>query len=88
MCIVLYTLLTTLLLIYSASVIEHYALAMVGDGGEWMIIAISWELLLDIWPILLFTAVLSSAVTTLILRRTRANADGTGQSTGGNRLGY
>ena len=69
MCYLIYLGLIGLFLIYSDGIISQYALAMASEDGSWMSVALGWEMLVEIWPVLVLVAVLASAGTFFIMRK-------------------
>ena len=70
MCIAIYIVLTGLFIIYSDAILQQYALSISSADGEWMIMAIGWEIIPQIWPVLVMGMVISSAVTLFVVRKT------------------
>ncbi|MCW9012596.1 MAG: hypothetical protein OQL06_02340 [Gammaproteobacteria bacterium] len=69
MCYLIYFGLIILFLVYSDSIISQYALSIHSADGNWMTIALGWELVLAIWPAFVLVFVLASAVTFFITRK-------------------
>lgn len=69
MCMAIYAVLLALLWIYSDYMLEQYALSISSGANEWTVVALGWEMLAAIWPVLLLMVVASSAVTFLVTRR-------------------
>ena len=69
MCYAIYLTLIGLFLIYSDSVLEQFALSTSAGDGEWMVTAIGWEILAQLWPVFAAALVLSSAITFFVVRR-------------------
>jgi hypothetical protein len=68
MCYAIYTILIGLFLIYSDAVLEPLALSEQVGEGEWMVVALGWEMLFSIWPLLLMAMVVASALTFFVMR--------------------
>ncbi|MBA1446845.1 MAG: hypothetical protein M3H12_16055 [Chromatiales bacterium] len=68
MCYVIYFSLIALLLIYSDSVVEQFALSESAGEGQWIMMATGWELVPAIWPLLLMAMVFASALTFFVAR--------------------
>ncbi len=69
MCMAIYAALMVLLFIYSDYVLEEYALSVSSDAGEWTMVALGWEMIPIVWPVILLAVVVSSAVTFFLVRR-------------------
>ena len=69
MCHVIYISLTALLLLYSEYVLEQYALSVTAGDAQWTLVAIGWEIIPFIWPVIVLVMVAASAVTFLIMRK-------------------
>jgi hypothetical protein len=69
MCMAIYAALMALLLIYSDYMLEQYALSASSGENEWMVVALGWEIIPTIWPVILLMVVASSAVTFFVVRR-------------------
>lgn len=69
MCMAIYAALVALLWIYSDYMLEQYALSISSGADEWTVVALGWEMLPAIWPVLLLMVVASSAVTFVVIRR-------------------
>jgi hypothetical protein len=69
MCIAIYAALFALLLYYSDYLIEPYALSLQTGGGEWMVVALGWEIVPQLWPVMLLLMVAASAMTLFLARR-------------------
>lgn len=70
MCIAIYIALLGLFLFYSDYVVDQYALAISGEQGA-MVVAVGWEMLVPLWPVLVAAMVLASAVSVWVTRRCR-----------------
>jgi hypothetical protein len=68
MCMAIYAALMALLWIYSDYMLEQYALSASSGANEWTVVALGWEMLPIIWPVLLLMVVASSAVTFFVVR--------------------
>ena len=75
MCIAIYTALIALLWIYSDFILESYALSTSSGENGWMMVALGWEIIPTIWPVILLMMVMASAVTFFVVQRmnTRGN---------------
>ena len=69
MCIAIYLALLGLSLFLTGYTLEQYALSVEAGAGEWMLVAIGWELLGHLWPLLVTGVVMGSGVTFFVLRR-------------------
>lgn len=69
MCMAIYAALFALFIYYSHFVITQYALAVPAGNGELMVVALGWEVLPLLWPLLVAAMLLSSAVTVWVMRR-------------------
>ncbi len=69
MCYAIYGALIFLFALYSDTLIEEYALSASVDEGQWIQVARGWEIVAHLWPLLVLTLVVSSAVTYLVTRR-------------------
>lgn len=70
MCIAIYAILLALLLFYTDFYLEQYALSVSSSDEHWIVVALGWEIVPSLWPLLLLLMVASSAVTLFIARRT------------------
>lgn len=68
MCVAIYAGLFALFAYYSHSVIEQYMLATSSDG-EVMVVAMGWELVPLLWPVLVAAMLVASAATVWVMRR-------------------
>lgn len=68
MCIAIYLALIGLFIYYSDAVISGYALAITDAQSSPMVVALGWEMALDIWPLLALMVLLGSVATKLALR--------------------
>jgi hypothetical protein len=69
MCMAIYVALMALLWIYSDDMLEQYALSTSSGTNEWTVVALGWEILPAIWPVVLLIVVASSAGTFYVSRR-------------------
>ena len=69
MCIAIYAALLALLWFYSDYMLDQYALSSASGDGQWIVMALGWEILPTIWPAILLMMVAASAVTLFISRR-------------------
>jgi hypothetical protein len=70
----IYAALFALLLFYSDYLIEPYALSVNTGESQWMVVALGWEMVPLLWPVVLLLMVVSSAVTLLLQRRFAARS--------------
>ncbi len=73
MCLLITGLLAGLLLLYSDSLLDQYALVIPAGEGEWTVVALGWEILPWLWPLLLVVALLTFGITLFIARRFTRN---------------
>ncbi len=69
MCYLIYGTAILLFFLYSDAVIEPLVLALSDAQGGMMGIAVGWEMLTVIWPVILLFAILASFITYLVTRR-------------------
>ena len=69
MCYAIYGTLILLFYLYSDTLIDEFALSVSVGEQQWVQVAQGWEIALHLWPLLLLTVVISSAVTYLISRQ-------------------
>jgi hypothetical protein len=69
MCMAIYATFLVLLWVYSDYMLDQYALSVTSGAGEWVVIALGWEMLPVLWPALLLMVVASSAITFFVMRR-------------------
>ncbi len=69
MCIAIYVALFALLLFYSNHAIEQYALSVTTAEQQWMVVAIGWEMLPLLWPVVLMLMIVASGITLFVMRR-------------------
>lgn len=69
MCMAIYGALLALLLFYSDYLLDQHALSTASGDGEWIVVALGWEIVPVIWPVILLMMVASSAVTLFVSRR-------------------
>lgn len=74
MCMAIYAALIGLFIYYSHSVIEQYVLATSTGGGEMMVVAVGWELVPLLWPVLVAAMLLASAASVWVMRRRSCGA--------------
>lgn len=69
MCYLIYGALILTFTVFTHARLQDFALS-VSDGGEsWTVVALGWEMLLFLWPLLLLVAAVASAITYFTLRR-------------------
>ncbi len=74
MCFVIYAAIIVLSWLYCDSLLQSLALpTATGDGG-WMSVALGWEIVPQLWPLLFLAAVISSLLTFLVMRRLAARS--------------
>lgn len=71
MCYALFALAIALLFYYSDTILQQHALTLRMAGGEWVTVALGWEMVQVLWPMLLLAAVVGSALTYLVPRLLR-----------------
>lgn len=71
MCYVIYGALLLTFGVYSDALLRQYALATAAAQGQWTVVALGWELVEILWPLLLFVAILASALTFFATRLAR-----------------
>ena len=76
MCYVIYGALLLTFGVYSDALLRQYALATAAAQGQWTVVALGWELVGILWPLLLFVAILASALTFFAIRLTRPRGKG------------
>ncbi len=77
MCIGIYIALFGLLIFYGDYVMEQYGLAAIsGPDSAPMVVALGWEMVAPLWPLVALGALAGSAVTALVLRKGRSCATG------------
>lgn len=69
MCIAIYLALIGLFVFYSDYVVNQYALTVIQSSGETMVIAVGWEMVPALWPLLVAAMVVASAATLFVARR-------------------
>ncbi len=69
MCFVIYAAIILVSWLYCDSLLQTLALSSAGAEGGWMTIALGWEIVPQLWPLLLLVAGGSSFLTFLITRR-------------------
>lgn len=68
MCYAIFAILIALLFLYSDVIVQEHALTMRLNESDWMTVALGWEMVQVIWPVLLLAAVTGSALTYLAPR--------------------
>ena len=76
MCFVIYAAIIVLSWLYCDSLLQTLALSTASGDGGWMTIALGWEIVPQLWPLLLLAAVLSSLLTFLVMRKLAARGKG------------
>lgn len=66
MCYAIFAILIVMLFLYSDIIIQEHALTMRFNDSEWMTVAIGWEMVQVIWPLLILAAVVGSAFTFML----------------------
>ena len=74
MCIAIYLAVIGLFLFYSDYVVGQYSLAVNAPQESPMVVAIGWEMVGHLWPIIVLGMLLASAVSVVITRRCRSCA--------------
>jgi membrane protein implicated in regulation of membrane protease activity len=74
MCIAVYLALIGLFLFYSDYVVEQYALAIPSADQGAMVVAVGWELVPLLWPVVVVAVLIGSAVSAWVTRRCRVCA--------------
>jgi hypothetical protein len=69
MCFAISAALIALLWIYSDYMLEQYALSISATGEQWTMLAIGWEIIPLMWPVLLMAMIAASAATIFVMRR-------------------
>jgi hypothetical protein len=69
MCYVIYGALILLFLLYSDALLEPLSLASASADGAWMTVALGWEIVAQLWPLLVLAGIVSSFLTYLIAGR-------------------
>jgi hypothetical protein len=67
MCLAIYAFLIGLFLIYSDWVLDEHTLSVAAGTGEWMPVAAHWEIVGELWPLLVLVALLASAITFIVM---------------------
>jgi hypothetical protein len=67
MCRAIYVLLIGLFYVYSDWVLDQHRLSVTAGGGDWMPVAVQWEIATALWPLLVLAALLASAVTFVVM---------------------
>jgi len=68
MCYAIFAILIALTFLYSDSIVEGLGITTKVNQDDWITIAIGWEMVEVIWPLLLLAAIVGSAVTYLVPR--------------------
>lgn len=76
MCYIIYGALILTFGVYSDALLGQYVLATAAAQDQWTVVAMGWELVGVIWPLLVFVAILSSALTFSAIRLTRLRNKG------------
>ena len=63
MCYLIYGALILTFTVYSDALIGQYALSVASGDDQWIVIALGWELIWALWPVLILVAVVASALT-------------------------
>jgi hypothetical protein len=63
MCRAIYVLLIGLFVVYSDWMLEQHQLSVAAEAGQWMPVAVQWEIAGALWPLLALSALLASALT-------------------------
>ncbi len=71
MCIAIYLALIGLFIFYSDYVIDQYALTVNAEGQGAMVVAVGWEMVTWLWPVVVLAMLIASAVSVWIMRRCR-----------------
>ncbi len=74
MCYAIFALLIALLFFYSDAIVQEYALSIHLQNDTWMTVALGWEMIQVLWPLLLLATVIGSALTYLVPRLLNRNA--------------
>jgi len=69
MCSAIYLTLFGLLVVYAGYTLDQYALSVNVAEGDWMVVAMGWEMLTHLWPLLLIGGVVGSGATLFVVRR-------------------
>jgi hypothetical protein len=67
MCRAIYVLLIGLFYVYSDWVLDQHRLAVTAEAGDWMPVAVQWEIATELWPLLVLAALIASAVTFVVM---------------------
>ncbi len=73
MCRAIYFFLIGLLSIYNDWVLEQHSLAVTSGPGDWMPIAVGWEIAFPLWPLLALSAVVASTITFFAMGGSKRN---------------
>jgi hypothetical protein len=55
--------------VYSDHVLASFALAVDTGAGGWMPLALGWEMVVHLWPLLLLSGVIAAMLTYFVTRR-------------------
>lgn len=69
MCLAIYAFLIGLFVIYSDWVLDEHRLSVAAGSGEWMPVAVHWEIAGELWPLLALSVLLGSAITYFLIGR-------------------
>ena len=72
MCISIYLALIALFIYFSNFVINQYALSIASGENSWMLVSIGWEIVPQIWPVVILAMIISSALTLFITFKVQA----------------
>lgn len=67
MCLAIYAFLIGLFIIYSDAVLDEHRLSVAAGADEWMPVAVHWEIVGELWPLLVLVALLASATTFIVM---------------------
>jgi hypothetical protein len=76
----IYAALLALLWFYSDYQLEQYALSASSADGQWIVVALGWEIVPVIWPAVLLMMVAASAMTLFVSRRLGQRKPGAGNT--------
>jgi hypothetical protein len=69
MCYAIYGALIVLFALFCDSLLEPLALSVANGEGGWVFVAQGWEMVSELWPLLLLAAVVSSFLSYLVMGR-------------------
>jgi len=78
MCYAIFAVLILLFAVYSHDLLEPLALSATTGDGQWMTLALGWEMVAHLWPLLVLAAIVSSMLTYFVTRRILAGGSGCG----------